>query len=268
MQWLAELMCWLNDNGISIIVGAIGSAIGGFVVYRYVMHQENKKDKQENIKKRSTELLNTQMTISLQMDEMKGIEKLCLSITNYQLYGKTLEDHFQNIDGVSAKVTKLKELIQLNENRLDRNLLSLTYHLMVTPPPNVIMALPQEIFNLPKMKAEDEKLNVCNLAKYSKDIATCNRRYMQIISCITHQNEIRNMKMNQFILNIGDDLLLLEVIAANFNLAFKLKKSIENYFVKAESTFIKTDGYIQSLGACPIQAARDKDGKIIFDEFN
>ena len=89
MQWLAELMCWLNDNGISIIVGAIGSAIGGFVVYRYVMHQENKKDKQENIKKRSTELLNTQMTISLQMDEMKGIEKLCLSITNYQLYGKT-----------------------------------------------------------------------------------------------------------------------------------------------------------------------------------
>ena len=266
MAWFTEVISWLSNNKLSIIVGAvggtIGSAIGGLIVYSYVMRNENKKDKQDNINKRSTELLHTQMTISLQMDEMKGIEKLCLSITDFKLYNNTLEEYFKHINGVSAKVTKLKQIINLNEGQLD-----LTKHLSVTAPPNVIMDLPKEIFNLPKMKAKNKKFMVADLAKYSKDIASCNRKYMQIISLITHQNETRSMLMKEF-MQSGNPELLLEIVGANFDLAFQLKKQIENYFQKTNSTFLKTVSYIQSLGAYPIQVAVDENGKIIFDEIS
>lgn len=267
MMWFTEIISWFKINQLGIIVGAvggtIGSTIGGFIVYFYVMRNENRKDKQNNIDNRATELLHTQMTISLQMDEVKSIEKLCQSITDFKLYDNSLEEHFKHINGISAKVTKLKQLIDMNQNKLSEDFLELTKHFVVTAPPNVIMTLPKEVFNLPKMKAKNREVMVADLAKYSKNIASCNRRYMQIISLITRQNEIRKM-----VVQSESPELLLEIAAANFEMAFQLKKQIEHYFKTANSAFTKTINYIQALGAHPIQVALDMDGKIIFDEIS
>lgn len=68
MIWLTDLISWFKINQLGIVVGAIGgtigSTIGGFIVYLYVMRNEKRKDKQNNLDKRATELLHTQMTIS------------------------------------------------------------------------------------------------------------------------------------------------------------------------------------------------------------
>ncbi len=61
-----------------IIINTIGGAIGGFIVYQYVMHKENareartqqreqNKDYQEKKGKCTSALLSTQMTILLQI---------------------------------------------------------------------------------------------------------------------------------------------------------------------------------------------------------
>lgn len=101
---------------------------------------------------------------------------------------------------------------------------------------------------------------------------------MQIISLILHHNETRNTIVNQPSFNKNSNPLqsinqdeelqtIFEIIVVTLNLAITLKNLIEKYLEKADTVFIKTGDYIKLLDiATPIQAARNQDGKIIFDE--
>lgn len=147
----------------------ITTFVGGLLSYAYVMYRENKREARdilrehennENEKKEkcTTALLNTQMTISFQMDELKGLEQIFSSIINFKLSNKTLEYHLKNVDGISAKVVVLRKLVAQQPNFSINNILKFTYHLIITPPINTVVTLPQEIFNLPLMKFNDRKL--------------------------------------------------------------------------------------------------------------
>jgi len=263
--------------------------VGGLLSYFYVMYREDKKEKRDikrenekdENKKRvtcTTALLNTQMMISFQMDELKGVEDICLSITNFAISGVTLREHLKSIGGISAKAAKLQELISKQTDIFIKDLVKLTYHMIITAPVNTVIVLPHEIFSLTPIKFNEVELTVAELANFFKGISTCNRRYMQIISLIKHQNDIRKIVISKPISSgeaglstpvseVEELQKIFQIAAAMFDMAIEAIKHIESYFEKAEAIFTKSGDYIQLLEISPsIQVARDQDGKMLFEK--
>lgn len=215
------------------------------------------------------------MAISIQMDASKGIEEIVSGILNFNLLDQTLEQHLAPIQNISARATALRKLI--NENNYPIiELMPLTNYLLIHSATDSNIALPYEIFEISTISL-GKKIIAPELACYFKELVSCNIKYAEIVSLIMRNNQIRDLVINQPIsteeagmATKGTDEELykyLMVVAVMFTLALSLKEMVSKYRDKADTAFLKTTHYIELLGISePIKAARDADGKLIFNK--
>lgn len=283
------LMSWLKTNGTNLSIGLIQGIISGLIVYLYVIRTENRRERrniqrqhekevQEIKEKCSTALLGTQMTITFQMSELKGVEEICYSIMNFKLYEKSLFEHLGKIKGISGKAAALNNLINKHGNPPIAKLVEFAHYLIIAPPVNNIITLPQVIFSLLPIKLHEEEFTVGKFANYFIELASCNRKYKMILSLVERHNVIRDKIINHsFQLNNNDEIpsfssdqkefeKIIEIICARLDLAITLKENIEHFLNMSDMVFIQTEKYIQLLGiTSPILVARQKDNKPVFD---
>lgn len=283
------LMSWLKINGTSLFIGLTQGVISGLLVYLYVIRTENRREKrniqrqhekevQEIKEKCTTALLSTQMIITFQMSELKGIEELCYSIINFKLYGKSLFEHLGKIKGISGKAVTLNNLINKHGNPPIAELVEFAHYLIIAPPVNNIITLPQEIFSLLPIKLHEEEFTVGKFANYFIELASCNRKYKMILSLVERHNVIRDNIINQFSPSKNNDEIpsfssdqkefekIIEIICARLDLAIILRENIEHFLNISDMVFIQIEKYIQLLGiTSPIMVARQKDNKPVFD---
>jgi hypothetical protein len=90
-EWVISIV---KSDSIKLIVT---TAIEGVISYFYVLYRENKKEKIETKNRCAKALLNTQMTIMLQMNEAYSFYEFCWSILNKTvLLGKMLQIWHKN----------------------------------------------------------------------------------------------------------------------------------------------------------------------------
>jgi hypothetical protein len=291
IYWI-EILYFFEKKWVEeIIVSAAGGAIGGFVVYSYVLHTENKRearaigrehaeDEREKKEKCTKALLSTQMAIMLQMDRVPGLTKIANEILTFKLSGETLEQRLKDIPSISEKANILKNLIKDGSCSI-HDLIPFANYLLIQPVTNNdVIVLPYEIFEIPNMHPEfyEKKKLVEDFSYYFQDLASCNKRYTEIISRVMRNNEIRDlMIINQSTFKkevaattkITDEELdkLMLVIAGKFDLALELEVLIPRYLEKADGTLEKTAVYIKLLGISPtMHAAKDENGEAIFEK--
>ena len=266
---------WLKP----IIIAAIGGSIGGLVTYLYVIYIENKRetraiqrekknDEREKKEECTTALLNTQMVLSIQMDELKGLAELCNTFMNYPLENhKTLTLLFTGLNEIHEKVSAIASTVTDNDlQRLKKN-----EKFIITKQALIhLIVLPFEVFDISNFNIKENTVNHGLLTHYFKELSRCNRKYVKIISIVDHRNVERDIIIQRLVSkrdNTPADFLEFYVmIASKFEMSVKLIEEINKYFILANDLFNKTDDYIRMLDISePMPAARDEKGNPIFD---
>ncbi len=213
--WVLNVVCldfvtFFINYWTDIIVNTIGGAIGGFIVYRYVMRKENareartqqqeqNKNHQEKKENCTSALLSTQMTILLQMVASKKLKVFVDKTLAFTWAGTTLEGLFKNYHSQAAIAIFLRAHVSSTPH-LFADLMPLTNYIEVSPIANNIIKLPYEIFeilNIPLKKESSET----GFAQYFQELALCNERYDGLIATITQANRKRDSIMNSLIFN-------------------------------------------------------------------
>jgi hypothetical protein len=122
-----------------------------------------------------------------------------------------------------------------------------------------------------------KKNSEVELAQYLQVLGLCNQRYATLIALMMRTNKIRDLVINNSILNesVEIDAIIedkdrdkyLMAIAGIFTSVRSLKELVNEHLKTADQTFLKAAEYIELLGISkPIPIIRNGDGDPLFDE--
>lgn len=261
-----------------ILVNFIGGAIGGLLVYRYVMWRERKKEKKaikrerrkekRDIKREqerdergkrekcTTALLATQMDMILQRQSIYGLQKIVESILKSRNLEQTLCEQ-RNI-----QIAFAKEEVSFQDLNLEIPTV-LTDYIFVQPLADNRIAQLSQIFDIRSISfPEKEKTE---LASYFRALASCNKKYNDIISQVMRHNALRDhMMLSLANPKIGSAGICnyLSVAIEKIRLGLELNEKISKYEEAFDNAYAQTENYINLLGISgPIQIPRDENGK-------
>ncbi len=154
-----KIVEWAQPYSKEWVQPIIVSAIGGLLVYCYVMwierrkekraiKREQKRDENEKRKEYTTALLSTQMTIILQMRAMYSLKEFIRQRLDVSLNGKKFRTHLENVKNISEGVHVLWPIMKQDEDAFTQKVGVLIDPPIIEPLVDNKISFPSGIFGI------------------------------------------------------------------------------------------------------------------------